>query len=99
MGEAFNAGEGIESLMERYQVTVGTIVDHLTRYAAAGNKLRNSGEFQAYASSSKEEQEAVFAAFDELGTDLLKPVFDKLNGALNYDKLKILRIIYLCREE
>ena len=90
VGEAFNAGEGIESLMERYQVTVGTIVDHLTRYAAAGNKLRNSGEFQAYASSSKEEQEAVFAAFDELGTDLLKPVFDKLNGALNYNKLKIL---------
>ncbi len=97
VGEAFNAGEGIESLRERYQVSIGTIIDHLTRYAAAGNKLRNSDEFKAYASTSKEEQDAVFAAFDELGTDFLKPIFDRLNGTLNYDKLKTLRIIYLCQ--
>jgi ATP-dependent DNA helicase RecQ len=98
VGEAFNAGEGIESLRERYQVSLGTIVDHLTRYAAAGNKLRNSDEFQVYTSTSKEKQEAAFAAFNELGADFLKPVFDKLNGALNYDQLKILRIIYLCQK-
>jgi len=98
VGEAFNAGEEIESLRERYQVSLGTIVDHLTRYAAAGNQLRNSNEFQAYASASNEEQNAAFAAFAELGTDFLKPVFDRLNGTLNYDQLKILRIIYLCQQ-
>jgi ATP-dependent DNA helicase RecQ len=97
VGEAFNAGEDIESLRERYQVSLGTIVDHLTRYAAAGNRLRNSDEFRVYASTSTEDQEAAFAAFAELGTDFLKPVHDKLNGVLNYDQLKILRIIYLCQ--
>ncbi|MEW6402731.1 MAG: RecQ family ATP-dependent DNA helicase, partial [Chloroflexota bacterium] len=98
VGEAFNAGEGIESLRERYQVSLGTIVDHLTRYAAAGNRLRSSGEFQEHASTSKENQEAAFAAFSELGTDFLKPVHDKLNGALSYDQLKILRVIFLCQQ-
>jgi len=41
------------------------------------------------------QQLAAFAAFDELGPNFLKPVFDKLNGTLNYDELKILRMLYL----
>jgi hypothetical protein len=46
-------------------------------------------------SATSEKQQAAFAAFEELGPMLLKPVFDKLNGVLNYDDLKVLRLIYL----
>ncbi len=41
VGEAYNGGDSIEALMERYHVTAGTILEHLTRYLSAGNNLRN----------------------------------------------------------
>jgi ATP-dependent DNA helicase RecQ len=98
VGEAYNAGESIRSLMERYAVTAGTIIDHLVRFAAAGNTLRNGDELQSLTSTSPMLQKTVFEAFDEVGTDFLKPAFDRLNGTVNYEDLKILRLIYLSRE-
>jgi ATP-dependent DNA helicase RecQ len=95
VAEAYNAGETIQSLMERYQVTAGTIIEHLSRYLAAGNKLRNDGDFGSLMSITLEQHQDAFSAFDELGLTFLKPVYDRLNGALNYDDLKILRLLYM----
>ncbi|HVM71463.1 MAG TPA: DNA helicase RecQ [Anaerolineales bacterium] len=99
IGEAFNAGDSLAELMERYQVTSATILGHLARYVEAGKPLRHAEELLALSSASPDQQAAAFAAFDELGTALLKPVFDKLNGAVNYDELKILRLCYLSQGE
>lgn len=95
VAEAFNKGEAVEELMRKYRVTAGTILDHLARYLAAGNALRKDSDLQSLSSAPPDLQRAVFAAFDELSPTYLKPVYDKLNGALNYDELKILRLMYL----
>jgi len=95
VGEAYNAGESIATLMDRYQVMAGTILDNLARFVAAGNTLRCGDDLRALASSTPDEQEAAIQAFGELGTAFLKPVFDRLEGKVNYDELKILRLIYL----
>ena len=95
VAEAFNAGESVTALMERYHVTAGTILDHLARYIEAGNTIRHAEELLALSSASPDQQAAAFAAFDELGTAMLRPVFDKLNGTLNYDELRILRLCFL----
>ncbi len=95
VGESFNDGATIQDLLERQGVTKGTILDHLTKYAMAGNKLRNGDNLQTATSATPEQQQITFAVFDESGTMYLKPVFDALNGALNYDELKILRLLYL----
>jgi ATP-dependent DNA helicase RecQ len=95
VAEAYNAGESVTALMERYQVTSGTILDHLARYAEAGHPIRRAEELLALTSASPDQQAAAFAAFDELGTALLKPVFDRLNGTVNYEELKILRLCFL----
>jgi ATP-dependent DNA helicase RecQ len=99
VAEAYNAGESVEDLMKRYRVTAGTILDHLTRYLTAGNRLRNGSDLQALSSASPDEQGAAFAAFDELGTAFLKPAFDRLEGKIDYDELKILRMLYLIASE
>jgi ATP-dependent DNA helicase RecQ len=99
VGEAYNAGESVESLMVRYQVTAGTILGHLTRYLSAGNSLRNGEELQAMTSTTPEQQGAAFAAFDELSPTFLKPVHEKLNGELNYAELKILRMLYMISQQ
>lgn len=95
VGESFNDGATIQDLLERQGVTKGTILDHLTKYAMAGNKLRNGNNLQTATSATPEQQQITFAVFDESGTMYLRPVFDTLNGALNYDELKILRLLYL----
>jgi ATP-dependent DNA helicase RecQ len=97
VGEAYNGGESVQSLMQRYKVTAGTILDHLGRYAAAGNPLRNGEDLWALSSASPDEQAAVFEAFDALGPSFLKPSFDRLGGKVSYDELKILRLLYLTR--
>jgi ATP-dependent DNA helicase RecQ len=95
IGEAFNAGDTVQTLMERHQVTRGTIIEHLTQFAMTGHVLRNGGELQSLSSVTSSQQQSAFAAFDELGPALLKPIFDKLNGELNYEELRILRMLYL----
>ena len=81
--------------MERHGVVANTILDHLNKYILAGNKLRSGSDLQSLSSATPDQQQAAFAAFDELGPAFLKPVFDKLNGTVNYDELKILRMLYL----
>jgi ATP-dependent DNA helicase RecQ len=97
VGEAYNGGESVKSLMQRYQVTAGTILDHLGTYAAAGNPLRNGEDLWALSSASPDDQAAVFEAFDALGPTYLKPAFDRLEGRVSYDELKLLRLLYLTR--
>ena len=95
IGEAYNSGETIQSLMERYHVTQGTILGHMTRYLSAGNTLRKGEDLQKLTSTTTEQQKAIFTVFDELSPTFLKPVYEKLNGKLNYDELKILRMLYM----
>ncbi|HET6823305.1 MAG TPA: DNA helicase RecQ [Anaerolineales bacterium] len=99
VAEALNEGETIQSLMERYRVTAGTIIDHLARYLAAGNSLRNGADLESLAAASPEQRQAAFAAFDEFGATFLKPVYDRLNGTITYDDLKILRLLYLISQQ
>jgi ATP-dependent DNA helicase RecQ len=101
VGEAYNAGQTIQELVDHFQVQLGTILDHLTRYALEGNPLgENAGEsfqegFLKFSNLPAEQQTAVLKVFKELGVERLKPVFDRLNGAVSYDELKILRLHHL----
>lgn len=98
VGEAYNTGESIEALMARYGVTADTILNHMARFIMAGNPLRTAQELIAFSKLSPDEQKKVFTAFEELGSDMLKPVHEKLNATVNYDELKILRLCYLCEK-
>ncbi len=95
VGEAYNSGQSIQELMVHCHVTAGTILDHLTRFVMAGHSLRVGDDLLAISSTSPDDQQAVTQAFDELGTTVLKPVFERLGGRVNYAELKILRLVYL----
>ncbi len=95
VSEAFNNGESIQELCDRFMVQPATILDHLARYVMAGNKLKRGTDLLAFSTLTPDQQAGVFEAFTDLGTDLLKPIFDKMNGTVTYDELKILRLCYL----
>jgi hypothetical protein len=84
--------------MKRYDVSADTILNHLARFIMAGNPLRSAEDLIALSNLSPDQQMAVFKAFDMLGSDMLKPVYDKLNSTVNYDELRILRLCYLCEK-
>jgi ATP-dependent DNA helicase RecQ len=96
VGDAYNAGESVESLMKRYGVSADTILNHLARFITAGNPLRSSEDLIALSNLEPDKQMEVFKVFDKLGPDMLKPVYDALNGTVNYDELRILRLCFLC---
>ena len=50
-------------------------------------------DLQSLTSATPEQIHVAFAAFDELSLTFLKPVYDKPDGSLNYDELKIMRML------
>jgi ATP-dependent DNA helicase RecQ len=95
IGEAYNAGESIPSLMQHYGISQATIVDHLARYLEAGKALRIGSDLRSLVSIPQSEQARAHIAFAELGTNLLKPIFDRLGEQISYDELKVLRLLFL----
>jgi ATP-dependent DNA helicase RecQ len=99
VGEAFNAGESIASLMERYGVQIGTILNHLGVFVLQGHALHHGETILSYSNLPPEQRQAVLAAFQEAGVELLKPVFERLNGEVSYDELKLLRVYFLSLQD
>jgi len=99
VAEAFNNGESFDELMEQFQIQTGTILDYLARYLLAGNVLKHTENIITFSKLSPDQQGSVFHAFDKLGTAYLRPIFDKLNGTVNYDELKVMRLCYLVQKQ
>lgn len=97
-GEAYNSGISIKILMERYSVIYWTVISHLMKFVVDGNILRRGDDLLEMATSSPEERQRAFAAFERLGTTHLKPVFEELGGSLSYEELSILRLYSLSQD-
>ena len=93
VGERFQAGESIAELVQSYGIKRGTIIEHLSKYAKAGNPLPVE-RLHAESSLSDEIKNRVLEIFDELDPDYLKPVFDAFNETINYEELHLIRAIY-----
>jgi ATP-dependent DNA helicase RecQ len=98
VGEAYNAGASIHDLMEQFGIQQDTILNHLSKYALEGHSLRTV-EFLAFPDLPAGLQHKVMGAFETMGTGYLKPVYEELGGAVNYDDLKILRLYYLVKRK
>jgi ATP-dependent DNA helicase RecQ len=92
--EAYDSGESVEELSKRLGITPRTIVEHLWRCAQTGRPLRVEG-LQELSTLSPDGQEAVLACFASLGPNYLRPVFDALDGAVPYDELHVLRLLFV----
>ncbi len=95
IAKAFNETMDIVSVMKRFNVKLQTVLDHLTKYLMEGGNLSHTKSLDPLITATSKQRQAVFASFDKQGTLFLRPVHEKLNGALCYDELKILRLLYL----
>jgi len=96
VGTAFNNGESIQSLIDKYDVKPGTIINHLTNYFFEGFSLRDD-DILSYTDLPEQKIEAILKAYDEHGTEMLRPVYDHFDGEISYEHLKVVRLYYLVR--
>jgi len=94
VGEIFNSGRSMAEIMDIFDIKQTTVIDHLNKYVMAGNALRGD-EILALSTLPTDQKNAALKAFDQCGSEYLKPAFDFLNGQVDYDELKILRLYHL----
>ncbi len=98
VGDIFNSGRSITEITAIFNIKQTTAIRHLYRYVMDGFGLR-SDDILALSTLPADQKKAVFKAFDQCGTEYLKPVFDALNGDVSYDDLNILRLYHLARRD
>ena len=94
VADAYNAGRTVNDLALELGIKKRTVINHLWKTARARKPLR-SGSFIELSGLPAEEQDRVLAAFAELGTEFLKPIYDKMEGSIGYDELHILRLHFV----
>ena len=92
VGEQFQAGKSLTELMQAYGVKRQTILSHLDKYVQSGNPLPVE-RLRAESGLSSETQKCVREAFDKLGMDFLRPVFETFNKTISYEELHLMRTI------
>ena len=99
VGRAYNKGESVQELARQHKVKPATILKHLENYLRDGHPLRSTSDLTNMLSCSNADQQAAFKAYQNLGTDMLKPIYDLLGGRVNYEDLRTLRIIFLSSQK
>ncbi len=92
--EQYQSGESIAAIADDLGFTEVTILKHLKKAHAAGRPLRVEG-LKASSQLSEKDELRVMRAFNDLGDDFLRPIFDLLDGQIPYDQLHLWRLIYL----
>ncbi|MCD4691870.1 MAG: DNA helicase RecQ, partial [Calditrichales bacterium] len=78
VGEEYNIGKSLEEIMIKYKFKQSTLLSHLYKYLLEGYPLRGDG-FLKLSTIPQSQADIVIEAFDRLGTEYLKPVFEALN--------------------
>jgi len=97
VGDIFNSGRSIAEIMDIFDIKQTTVIEHLNKYVMAGNALR-ADEILALSALQADQKNVALEAFDQCGGEYLKPAFDALNGEVDYDELKILRLYHLSKK-
>ncbi len=99
VGELYNAGDSVAALMEAFHIKRNTVLQHLLQYCREGHAIRQTDEFLSFSTLTPETRETVLHLFKTLGVERMRPVFDALEGQVDYDELRILQIYYMAEAE
>ncbi|OGO34898.1 MAG: ATP-dependent DNA helicase RecQ [Chloroflexi bacterium RBG_16_57_11] len=94
VGERYNRGLSVEKIMLEYNVRRETVINHLTLYLLEGNSLTNTDGLPK-STLSLHHQENVLAEFKRHGAKYLNPIFDALQGTIDYSELSIICLYFL----
>jgi ATP-dependent DNA helicase RecQ len=91
--ERYQAGVSIESLASEMEVQPMTIFAHLEMAFHSGKAVRKDGLLRI-STLTESDAKLVMNAFNELGAQRLKPVFEALQENVSYEQIKLWRLIF-----
>jgi ATP-dependent DNA helicase RecQ len=97
--QRFENGESVADLSRSLKVKGNTIYTHLYKYAQLGNKLNKAERLIDEAKLNESQVSEAMLAFEANGSERLKPVFEALGEAINYEQLHLLRVYYLLNQQ
>jgi len=89
--ELIMEGKSVREIATERDMKPRTIVDHIVRLAEQDKLV--SSDFRYLWDGSDGDLETIYDAFDEMGDETLKPVFEHLDGTYSYDALKLARAL------
>ena len=92
--ELFNEGRSLDEIAREFTIKRSTVIDHLWKAVLSGKEMR-SDNLLVYCDIDARLQQQALDAFDELGTDFLRPVYDVLEERVSYDDLHLIRLHYV----
>ncbi|MFA5746568.1 MAG: RecQ family ATP-dependent DNA helicase [Candidatus Paceibacterota bacterium] len=78
----------IDKIAKSQNLQTATIINHIEKMIEAGEKLDLE-----YLRSPKKKYETIKAAFERIGGDQLKPVFEHFEGKYSYDEIRLARVL------
>ena len=86
-GRLISEGASLEEAAETRSLTVTTVLGHLERLVKEGVAVE-----WKHLLPSAERRAAIEAAFDALGDDALRPVWEELGGGCSYEEIRLVRM-------
>ena len=92
MGNFYVQGQSLADLQALYGVKRSTIITHLRNYMQNGGVI-DADRLCRECTLPPDVQARVFQVFDELGSERLTPVYEALEGRVDYEDLHLLRLV------
>jgi ATP-dependent DNA helicase RecQ len=96
VGQMFLDGKTISEIASNIGVKEGTVVGYLIRFVDAGHSISSENILKA---SNLEESvfDNVKKAFSKHGTEMLRPIFEAMDGEVSYDELRIVQLYLVAK--
>ncbi len=98
IGSLYAGGVSLAALQEMYGVKQSTIVSHIRDCVLEGGSVEPE-RLRAECSLPPEVQERVLATLGEMGGERLGPIYEALEGAVGYEDLHLLRLVWLVERQ
>jgi len=96
VGDLFAAGHSLDEIQALYDVQRSTVLNHLTRYQAAGHALEPS-RILALSQLDAELRRPLLRRLAALPEMLLAVPYEEFGGLVSFEDLRILRLYLRCR--
>jgi ATP-dependent DNA helicase RecQ len=94
--EEFLSGTSIEDLAQKHKVQAQTVFGYLVKYVKSGHSIPNPERFFNYSHVSPAARMKILQAFDAHGPEYLNPVYNELNGSVDFNELRLMQLYYFC---
>jgi ATP-dependent DNA helicase RecQ len=96
VAELYNNGKSVDEIAAHFEVKNGTVVSNLYKYVKAGNALTTDRILET-SSLNNSDLNKVEQAFEQHGTEMLRPVFEELNEEISYDELRVVQLYLISK--